>query len=402
MQKITAKNAKYRYPIGLTSQFYFCGMPLRLDSYRSCKSRCIYCYVASRHGNFTDSEQYANPKIIRKWFDLAKQLKIGNSNVILECLNRRMPVHFGGMSDPFLIPDSFKFITHSILKILDEHKYPTLISTKADLNECKGFTHVIAGKPNFALQISFSTFEDDVARLVEPNAPRPTKRLEGAKSALKNGNWVACRLQPYIPNQNIDELVSFIKKIGFSHLVVEHLKLPFDKKIDVNSLGSAFDVDIMRLFPFEDRIVRGREFEMPRDLRLKEIKKFVSASKKYQISLGIGDNGFQQYSSSKCCCGIDSLNDFKNWFKHNMTYAIINSKGKKRIDYSSIADEWVPKGNIAEMINSKTRLNHTFNSVKNHIRKQWRTNGKNSPSMFYNIKAKQKDDKYEYYFDDNY
>lgn len=402
MEEITINASQYKYPMGLTSQFYFCGMPLRIDSYKGCKSQCIYCYVSSRHGNFANVEQYANPQTLKKWFDLANEPTVRKSNVILECLNRRMPVHFGGMSDPFLIPDNFKHITLSILKILDHYKYPTLISTKANLNECKDFSDVILGKSHFALQFSFSTFSDEVAQLVEPKAPLPTKRLEGAKLAMKNGNWTACRLQPYIPNQKVDELVSFIKHFGFSHLIVEHLKLPFDKKIDIKALSSAFDMDILRFFPHRYRIVRGREFEMPIDLRLKEINKFLSANKKYRISIGIGDNGFQQYSTSQCCCGIDSLSDFQNWFKHNITYAIINSKGKEKIDYSSIANEWAPMGNIARMINSKTRLKGTFNSVRNHIRKQWLINGNNSPSMFHNVKAERKDDKYKYYFIDNH
>jgi DNA repair photolyase len=399
MREIAINAPQYKYPMGLTSQFYFCGMPFRLDSYKDCPSQCIYCYVASRHGNFSNVAQYANPHTLEKWFQFANRSLNSGMNIILECIKRRMPVHFGGMSDPFLIPTRFRYITLSILKILDRHNYPTLISTKADLTECKEFADVILGKPHFAIQISFSTFDDGVAALVEPNAPSPSRRLSGAIRAMKNGNWVACRLQPYIPFQRIDELVSFINSCGFAHLTIEHLKLPFDKKIDLKTLSSAFDIDILKLFPKGDRIKLGREFEMPTELRFQEIKKFLAAASKYRISLGIGDNGFQHYSTSPCCCGIDSLPAFQNWFNHNATVAIIRARRKGEIEYSSIANEWAPEGNIARMINSKTRLKDTHNSVRNHIRRQWLTDGQHSPSMFHNVTAVKLDGKYHYYFD---
>jgi DNA repair photolyase len=310
-----------------------------------------------------------------------------------------MPVHFGGMSDPFLIPYKFRYITSAILRILDLHNYPTLISTKADLSECKEFSDVIRGKHHFAFQISFSTFDNEIAALVEPNAPSPKQRIAGAQWAIKKGNWVACRLQPYIPYQKIDELVSFVKSCGFSHLTIEHLKLPFDKKIDIKILNSAFDLDILKLFPKKTRIKRGREFEMPNELRFLEIKKFLSACRKYNLSLGIGDNGFQHYSTSPCCCGIDVLPAFQAWFKQNVTVAIFRSRKDGKIEYSSIAKEWAPSGNIARMINSNTRLKLKNNTVHNHIKTQWLTNGKLSPSLFHNITTVKQDDGYEYYFD---
>lgn len=377
-------------------------MPFRLDSYRGCPTLCTYCYVASRHGNFFNEVQYANPHTLQKWFDSENQPLDNSNNVVLECIKRRMPVHFGGMSDPLLIHDQFKYITLSILKILDLHEYPTLISTKADLTACKEFADVIMGKPHFAIQVSFSTFDDVVAAVVEPNAPRPQQRLEGAMLAMKNGNWVSCRVQPYIPFQKVDKIVYFIKSCGFDHLTVEHLKLPFDKKIDLKTLGSAFDIDISKLFPKSSRVKCGREFEMPNKLRFLEIKKFLAAASKCRISLGIGDNGFQHYSTSPCCCGIDSLPVFQNWFKHNTTVAIFRSRKKEEIEYSSIAEEWTPEGNIARMINSKTRLKDTHNSVRNHVRVQWLTNGQHSPYRFHNVTAKKLNDKYHYYFEKNF
>ena len=346
----------YRYALSLTSQFYFCGLPLRLDSYKGCPSKCIYCFVGSRQGNFLKDIQYANPVLIGKWFKLALEQDNKTENVLIECLRRRMPIHFGGMSDPLLIHNSFKHVTLEILKILEQYKYPTLISTKSNIINDTEFSSIILGKSHFAIQLSFSTFNDAIASIVEPHAPLPSERLKGARAAIISGNWVACRLQPYLPFQDIDDLVRNISSMGFNHLTIEHFKLPFDGQINIDKLNSAFNINILELFPKGKRIARGREYEMPNDIRLPEILKFIKAAAKYKIPIGIGDNGFQHLSTSLCCCGIDLLQGFGNWNKHNITVALKRAAKDNSVNYQSIVGEWAPKSNISMMINSKTRL----------------------------------------------
>lgn len=365
---------EYAYPIGLTSQFYFCGMPFRLDAYRGCPSNCIYCFVSSRSGNYFQEFQYANPALISKLLDQGADQSVQPKNVIVECLQRRMPLHFGGMSDPLLIPNAYQYITLDILRALDKYKYPTLISTKANIMNNAEFADIILGKLHFALQISFSTFNDNIANIIEPNAPRPSDRLRGANEAIKNGNWVACRLQPYFPGQDIDSLVSYISTTGFRHITIEHFKLPFDSNININVLNEFFNIDLLSLFPKDKRITRGREFEMPDEIRLEGIRSFIKAGRKYNISIGIGDNGFQHFSSSRCCCGIDSLPGFENWFKHNVAAAVQNVKAGNIIKYESIANEWTPQLNISRMINSKTRLRNSLNTVRDQVKMHWDCN----------------------------
>lgn len=383
--------------MGLTSQFYFCGMPLRLDSYKGCPSNCVYCFVGSRRGNFLTGVQYANPLLIGKWLKLALEKNTNTNNVTIECLRRKMPIHFGGMSDPLLIRNSFKNVTLDILNILDKYKYPTLISSKANIISDVDFANVILGKPHFAIQLSFSTFDDKIAAIVEPNSPIPSQRLEGAKAAINKGNWVACRLQPYFPFQDVNDLVHKISLARFNHFIIEHFKLPFDGKIDINKLNYAFNINILKLFPKGKRVANGREYEMPNDIRLSEILKFISASKKYKISVGIGDNGFQNLSTSLCCCGIDLLKGFENWNKHNITVAVKRTTKGNKVNYKSIIDEWTPRSNIAMMINSKTRLKKSDNTITSHIKYHWDSNIKFSPKFFYNVVSKKEGEKYNYF-----
>jgi len=397
-----ANQLKYSYPIGLTSQFYFCGMPFRIDSYRGCPSGCVYCFVNSRNGNYRKKMQYADIALLRKWFHLALKQRLEPRNIIIECLRRRMPLHFGGISDPLLIPQSSRNITLEILELLDHYSYPTLISTKANIKEFKDFSDIILRKPHFALQISFSTMNDAVGKFVEPNAPIPSQRMRGASYALENGNWVACRLQPYFPGQDVEDLLARINSVGFRHLTIEHFKLPFDGKVNLKKLNKAFGIDISDLFPKGERIKRGREFEMPNDIRVQAIRKFKIAAASHNIPIGIGDNGFQHLSTSDCCCGIDNLPGFENWYKYTITQAVRRAKHtENEIKYNSIESEWAPKNSMTRMLNSKSRLKSSANTVRDHIKLHWHSNRQFSPAMFYGVVYRRYANFYKYYLEDD-
>lgn len=45
------KSKEYTNSLSLTSQFSFCGLPFRLDTYSGCSFSCAYCFARIRGGN---------------------------------------------------------------------------------------------------------------------------------------------------------------------------------------------------------------------------------------------------------------------------------------------------------------------------------------------------------------
>ena len=142
---------------------------------------------------------------------------------------------------------------------------------------------------------------------------------------------------------------------------------------------------------------------MPFAIRIPGIRSFLHSGEKHSISIGIGDNGFQHLSTSRCCCGIDTVPGFENWHKHNVTEAVRRARSNNgRINYGLIASEWSPKSSISRVINSKTRLKSCFDSVKNHIKRQWTHNREFSPKLFYGVSSMRSGDSYKYLFKDDF
>lgn len=93
--------ANYRYFISLTSQLPFCGIPFRLDSYSRCQFGCRYCFASAR-GGAASPEKIAggNVTALRRKFQRVAKGK--PTTAIEEMLMARIPLHFGGMTDPFI------------------------------------------------------------------------------------------------------------------------------------------------------------------------------------------------------------------------------------------------------------------------------------------------------------
>ena len=58
------KNNEYTSPLGITSQFYFCGNPFRLDVYKGCTVGCKYCFINNQHSNNVKNNGQDRRKIV--------------------------------------------------------------------------------------------------------------------------------------------------------------------------------------------------------------------------------------------------------------------------------------------------------------------------------------------------
>src|ERR1700746_2433372 len=110
----------YTTPFSITSQFSFCGLPPRLDTYRGCAFRCSYCFARYRGGNIPgNAVRPADAQHIERVFDRA--LDRDSSGVVAEFLRHRTPVPLGGMSDPLQPAEEHHRVTASVLKNLIRH-----------------------------------------------------------------------------------------------------------------------------------------------------------------------------------------------------------------------------------------------------------------------------------------
>jgi DNA repair photolyase len=390
----------YNNPLSITSQFSFCGLPFRLDTYAGCAIGCRYCFARIRGGNIESKKiKTANPESIITRFK--NGIKNENSGIISEFIKNRKPVHFGGMSDPFQSIEKPYGSSYKVLEYLKTIDYPVVISTKSDLIGTDKYLELFKNYKSLVIQISISTLDSTNSKILEPNSPNPKKLLDCVSLLQQNQINVTLRWQPYIVEVS-DDINYFVKQIartGIKHIGFEHLKLPIEKNSDIEEkYKSITGKSIYKIYKEKGAIINGREYILPIEEKLKNINKLRDALKDTNISLGLADNEFQYLSTYSCCCsGVDIFEGFENWYKPQISYAIrksyLNSESEIRLD--SIKDEWDSSVSIDKYMNSKSRIQkqENPNTMFDYIKKRWNDlNSSFNPSKYYNVEYANKID----------
>ena len=380
-------------PLTITSQFGFCGLPLRLDSYAGCAFRCLFCFARFRGGNsFGETVRPADPGILERIFRRALEPATLQGGMVAQFLRRRVPVHFGGMSDPFQPAELRHRVTESFLRTLARYRYPTILSTRSKLVASDRYIAWLKEIGHTVVQFSFCSSRDSSAATFEPYSASPSELLRAMSILAKKGIWVTCRWQPYIPgvSEPAEEFVSRVSSVGCRHVSLEHLKIPVERN---NPLWGKLNMGAGRDLHVEYKAINalhdGREYVLPPHAKLPAIIEAIRAVRSRRMTFGAADNEFQYLSDTGCCCsGVDQFPGFENWFKHQVGAAVRGCLGE-RITYDSVSREWAPIGSIDRFLNSRSRLStrgKLSGSLRDHIRSRWNNpRAPGSPASFYGV-----------------
>jgi len=320
----------YEQPIAPTAQFVFCGNCFKADTYRGCNFGCRYCFANARTNNFKPNDAIAKIGLVRRWMDEALNNN-NKQNMVLEFLARRVPLHLGGMSDPFQSREWKQGITKEFLKISREFNYPVNISTKAARLPKEYFE--ILDPEIHTFQVSLIGVTADYLLKFEGNSPAPAARMAFVQELHERGFWVSIRIQPLI---DIEEALTLVQATDrfVDYYTVEHLKL---FKTNPELVKQIMPLLADKAYPLMDD---GAKWAFETRAKLENIRALRAVTK---VPIGCGDNEIHQFSDSLNCCGMDLMPPaFANWFKYNSMY----------IKMTGDRTQWYPTGNCNLLLNS--------------------------------------------------
>lgn len=324
----------YKYPIGMTQQFRHCGNPFRIDSYKGCGFKCKYCFANTNNFTSKNNFQIADVSIIEKYFKKAFDENKETKNLTVELLRHRVPLHLGGMSDPFQKAEQTYHITYKILEICKRYNYPVIISTKTDYINREYFN--LLDNSRVAFQCSLISVNENFIRKFENNTTPPQQRIKFIKKLKDRGYWVSVRIQPLISLDEAKQVVQSLSHI-VNYITVEHLKIATNDKDFRNLFFNCSDYDI------KDYICTGKNYELKEEIKIYNINKLQNIS---QCPIGVGDNDLHHLSQSLNCCGVDTMPvAFNEWIKYNTMY----------INKTNDLSQWFPKCNCSSCFNSDCR-----------------------------------------------
>jgi DNA repair photolyase len=311
-------------------------------------------------------------------------------------MHHKIPLHLGGMSDPFQNSKTAAY-TRQVLKELDRINYPIVLSTKNTDQLIKDENlRVLKKLKHLVVQISFTTMDARYAKKIEPNSPNPQDRLNATKILNSEGFYLIARLQPLIiPWKSIiiNTLIPALSEFGYKHIILEHLKLPVERnKARIDDFLKDIRWDAYKFYNEIGASLVGREWILPSLWRWNNLQGFIQAIHQANISCGVADYGLTHLGDTKCCCGIDNVAGFSNWFKGNLSN-IISFSSQGRLSKNKLNEYWYPKSSIRRILNSNGRIDKAYN-MSDYLHLKWnQPSTANSPDTFLGITWSGKKDK---------
>ena len=204
-------------------------------------------------------------------------------------------------TDPYLQVEKEYESTKKMLRVILKHRFPVHIITKSHLVErdydlIKEIERTAIlpidlknklAKKSF-ITFSFSTLDDEVAKIFEPGATPPSVRIKTLKSAIENDILSGVSLMPLLPfisdtGENLEKMFREFKNIGARYVFPATLTLFGNNKADsktlvMNAVAKHYPNLIEKYTTFF-----GNSDKMPNFYRNAFAKKMKDLKEKYEI-----------------------------------------------------------------------------------------------------------------------
>lgn len=192
-----------------------------INPYRGCEYACQYCYARYTHEfmNLSPGADFETKIFAKEW---------SRSMFVTEL--RRIPrdeaIGLGTATDPYQPAERRYGLTRRVLECLAEDWGRTLyLTTKSDLVKRDVDLYRAIGQRNrVVINMTITTLDPGLARLIEPRAPRPSLRMDAVAALAKAGVAVGVQASPVLPGINdshdsLDQIAWAAKEAGARHFI---------------------------------------------------------------------------------------------------------------------------------------------------------------------------------------
>lgn len=186
-----------------------------MNIYRGCSHGCIYCDSRSKCYQFThafeDIEVKQNaPELLEK---------------ALRSKRKKCMIGTGAMSDPYMHCEEALGLTRQCLEIIKKYEFGLAIQTKSDrILRDIDLLDEINRSAKCVVQITLTTYDDDLCQILEPNVCNTKRRIEVLEEMQKRGIPTIVWLTPILPfindtEENVTSILEECARVGVKGIV---------------------------------------------------------------------------------------------------------------------------------------------------------------------------------------
>lgn len=341
---------KYYDSPRITYEVLDCAFPLTFDQYSNCGFSCLYCFSGFQRAKGNSKEAYNKKEVHSVNVDKIKKLfRLETKSPLNYFIEQRMPLQWGGLSDPFCPFEERMGVGLELLKFFNEIKYPISFSSKGDLilRDKRYLDEFKKAGDRWHYKASIITDETDKARIFEAGVSSPDRRFEVLRALSDVGTLTTLRIRPFIiglTEKTLESLVRKGKEAGCQSVSAEFmcLEMRVSKKENIkakyNLMSKTLGYDVVKYYK---KNTKGSGYlRLNYNLKKPFIQKLVKLCEKYKMGLLISDAHHKEKSCSGNCCGV--LNSNKNisgWNKVQFTNALQIAKKNGIITFDDLVNE---------------------------------------------------------------
>ncbi len=177
------------------------GFNLGLNPYRGCEHGCVYCYARPSHSylNLSPGLDFETQLIAKRNLTTLLRAEIAKPSYRPELLA------IGTVTDAYQPIERELRLTRGALEILSQANHPLAIVTKGSGVERDIDLLAPMGAQNLAaVYVTITTLDAKLARILEPRAAAPYRRLRTIRTLAEAGIPVGVSVSPQIPFINDD------------------------------------------------------------------------------------------------------------------------------------------------------------------------------------------------------
>jgi len=204
------------------------GFDRSINPYRGCEHGCIYCFARPTHafhdlspGLDFESRLFAKP-------DAARLLRaeLAKRNY------KAAPLAIGTNTDGYQPIEREWGITRGVIEVLAETRHPLIVTTKSDriLRDIDLLSQM-AKDGLVGVAVSVTTLDPAIARMLEPRAPHPRRRLAAIRALIDAGVPTQVNISPIIPaitDHEIEAIMKAAAEAGAIRASYILMRLPYE------------------------------------------------------------------------------------------------------------------------------------------------------------------------------
>jgi DNA repair photolyase len=199
-----------------------------INPYRGCEHGCIYCFARPTHaylglspGLDFESKLFVKPDAPKL---LERELSVRGYTP--------RTIAIGTNTDPYQPIEREHQVMRRILEVLERHGHPVGIVTKSALIvRDLDILSRMAKRNLVKVAVSVTTLDGKLARVMEPRAPIPARRLETLRQLVDAGIPSSVMVAPIIPGLNdteIERILDSTAALGVKQAGYVLLRLPLE------------------------------------------------------------------------------------------------------------------------------------------------------------------------------